>query len=306
MKPLFGSSKQTKENDTSVEDIFVTAKCSDELGDAYAAVTDTVFDEGAKQQKVLQREKSEKDAVRNAIGIWILSIGLLVVLAATGQLASVIAERFWVIAVLAAALIGYTVYALVLRSRRKRDADGAVCDKAEGDEATTDPTDFDYLFKDEQDPRIEEVKNKIYASFGVPDTAPIVDIIYPDYKAVDGEPVLKTQCKMTSLFNLGMKIFKDGESLCLADLDNRYDFPLNGLRSIETVYAPCKLTFWNKSTPHDEGRYALYEMKTDSNHHVRIDFYCILTMEKDGEVYGLYFPCYELPILKELTGVPVR
>ena len=44
-------------------------------------------------------------------------------------------------------------------------------------------------------------------------------------------------------------------------------------------------------------------MKKSAMDNVLFDTYHILEIEKDGEIYGLYFPCYELSAIEELTGL---
>ena len=74
-------------------------------------------------------------------------------------------------------------------------------------------------------------------------------------------------------------------------------------RSIKTVKEKITLDSWNKEEAHDEGRYEQYKIKISDVENVTIKSYHILELEHLGELYGIYFPCYELDTFERITGL---
>ena len=95
----------------------------------------------------------------------------------------------------------------------------------------------------------------------------------------------------------------ENDRLCLTDLESRFEFPLAELRRIRTVRKKISIPTWNKETAPDEDIYKPYKLSVDGYECIHFKPYHILELEHEGETWGIYFPCYELPVFEELTGL---
>ena len=163
---------------------------------------------------------------------------------------------------------------------------------------------FEEMDAEEQVASIEEDVNKIYEELGVPQNAATVDILLFKYKEKDGKIIPKTVGMQTcEFFNMEVKIFVRDGRLHLADVENLYSFDMSRLKSIETINKSTSLLSWNKEIGYDEERYKKHKISVNNLGNIIIKPYHILTLEHNGEEWGLYFPCYELEIFEILTGL---
>ena len=163
---------------------------------------------------------------------------------------------------------------------------------------------FEEMDAEEQVASIEEDVDKIYEELGVPQNAAAVDILLFKYKEKDGKIIPKTVGMQTcEFFNMEVKIFVRDGKLHLADVENLYSFDMSRLKSIETINKSTSLLSWNKEIGYDEERYKKHKISVNNLGNIIIKPYHILTLEHNGEEWGLYFPCYELEIFEILTGL---
>ncbi len=144
----------------------------------------------------------------------------------------------------------------------------------------------------------------IYDELGVPDNAETVDILSFTYKMKNGEVKAKeTGLNPTAFLNLEVKAFVRDGNLFLADLENKYSFPLSEMRAIRTIKKGISVAGWNKDIQPNKGIYKPYKMTIDDFECVHFKPYHILEFEHNGEVWGIYFPCYEREAFEKLTGL---
>lgn len=152
--------------------------------------------------------------------------------------------------------------------------------------------------------KFNALADSIYAEFGVPADAAAVDILSFNYKLKKDEPIAKEKgLSPTAYNNLAYKIFVNNGQLLLADLEKKYAFPLSELRIIRTVKKDISIPAWNKETPPDKGIFKQYKLGIDPFGNIHIKPYHILELEHGGEIWGIYFPKYELPTFEALTGL---
>ena len=152
--------------------------------------------------------------------------------------------------------------------------------------------------------RLEGVSGAILSELSVPSNARETDVLTFYYKDKNGK--LKHVMKGTSAFNylnLVYHAYADEENFYLSNLDGRYAFPKASLKAIRTVKQNTILASWNKEAPLDEGFYKQFKLQTNQYGCVITRKYHILVLEKDGQIWGIYFPCYELPTFEILTGL---
>ncbi|MBE6693660.1 MAG: hypothetical protein E7589_02710 [Ruminococcaceae bacterium] len=144
----------------------------------------------------------------------------------------------------------------------------------------------------------------IYDELNVPCDAASVDVLGFAYKIKKGEVCVQARpFETTVFFNFDLKIYATDECLCLADLENVYSFKLAELKAIQTVNKRISVPSWNKEEEPTKGEFKKYKITVDDMEDVYFKPYHILEGEHDGEVFGIYFPCYELDTFESLTGL---
>ena len=149
---------------------------------------------------------------------------------------------------------------------------------------------------------LEGTANAIYKELSVPDDAKDIDILSFFYKVKDGEiKVQEKGMQVSQYFNPEFKVFTDEENLYFANLEGKYAFPLSSIVKIHTVKKHIRIARWNKSEKLNKGIYKQYKLTTDNYGCVHCKQYHILEINYQGKSVGIYFPCYELPVLEEST-----
>ncbi len=149
--------------------------------------------------------------------------------------------------------------------------------------------------------------NAIYDEFSVPSEAKEVDVLVFCYKIKNNKVKVCSRFMQTVPFsNSVFKIFSDSENIYLANLEGKYAFPRLSVRNIHTVNKRIRIIGWNKEESPKKGIYKQYKINAEDNEVISCKPYYILEVIRDGEAWGIFFPCYELPIFEELTGLKAK
>lgn len=149
---------------------------------------------------------------------------------------------------------------------------------------------------------LDGVANAVYAELAVPDDAKDIDVLSFFYKIKDGEiKVQEKGMQVFQYFNPEFKIFSDEGNLYLANLEGKYAFPLSSIVKMHTVKKHIRIAGWNKDEKFNNGIYKQYKLTTDNYGCIHCKQYYILEINHQGDSYGIYIPCYELPVLEEYT-----
>ncbi len=141
-------------------------------------------------------------------------------------------------------------------------------------------------------------------ALSVPADAPLADVFLFAYKLCGGEVLAQPFGKGDiRFFNTGIKVFVEEGRLCLADSEHVWGFSLSDLVRIKTMREKIHLPKWNKPLPPSDARYSEYAIENHRMAGIVIGEYHILEFQKEGALYGLYFPNYELPVFEALTGL---
>lgn len=144
--------------------------------------------------------------------------------------------------------------------------------------------------------------NAAYSELGVPENAPCVDVFGFQYKEKNGK-VAVMGSGVFEFVNICARMYvKEGE-LCIADTESVYAFPLDSLRGIQTVKKRTSFIGWHKELPPTHESFKPYRLAVNQYEAVMCKPYYILEAEVRGQVWGVYFPCYELPVIEGLTGL---
>lgn len=144
----------------------------------------------------------------------------------------------------------------------------------------------------------------IQDELNVPKDAVWIDTLSFKYKLKNGEiRPCTTGMQMTVYFNACVKIYTTPDELHIVDLENVYSFPKSEIKSIITVNKRISVPTWNKEENPTKGKFKQYKITLNNLGHIFFKPYYILEIEKDGERFGIYFPCYELDVVENLTGL---
>lgn len=151
---------------------------------------------------------------------------------------------------------------------------------------------------------LERVKESIFTELSVPASAKEVDLLSFFYKVKEDKiKVCRNPMQTAQYFNSVYKVYTDAENLYLTNLDAKHSFPLSSLRAIRTVNKRVVMDEWYKDEPHNKGQYKPYKIALTRQGEYTYKGYHILELELNGELWGIYFPSYELTFFEEITGL---
>ena len=157
---------------------------------------------------------------------------------------------------------------------------------------------------EQQSEEIDRDFKLIHKELDVPENAAEIDVLIFKYKLKNGEIRPHTSGFQTTAYvNLTVKIYETLNELHIADLENVYSFDKSELRAISTVNKRIAVPLWNKEEEPTKGIYKPYKMTVNNVGDVFLKPYHILEIERNNQLFGLYFPCYELETVEKLTGL---
>ena len=151
---------------------------------------------------------------------------------------------------------------------------------------------------------LEKSSDAIFADLGVPSDAKEIDVLSFFYKVKGDEiKVCEKAFMVAPYMNPIFHAFADSENLYLANLEYKYAFPLTSIKGIKTVKKATQITEWNKDEPHNKGNYKQYKISGDKYGCITCKCHHIIEIDRSGELWGIYIPSYELPVIEELIGI---
>ena len=287
MKPFFGIDiTEDKDNETINGDEFVVAKTADEEAQA--------LEEAVDEANELVK-KSELPRALRVIRFFSGALALIAIVAIfkaiSGYDGVTLAEGYknapWIFWTGGGCLLLWLALTIVGSAKEKEVVESEAAKKAVSE--------------------LDEAVENVYEILEVPEDAENVDILAFNYKLKDGEPVPKERpFAMTTFFNIDLKVFSDGEYLYLTTAGEKYAFALSSMKAIYTVKKRILIPDWNKDTPPNKGEYKPYKMAFNNLECVSLKNYHILVLEREDEEWGIWFPCYELPVFEKLTGLSAQ
>ena len=154
---------------------------------------------------------------------------------------------------------------------------------------------------------LDSTCSAVYSELSVPADAKEVDILSFFYKVKNGEiKVCEKGMQITPYFNPVFKIYSDSDHLYIANLEGKYAFPLSAISSIRTIKKHIRIPGWNKDEGYDKGIYKQYKLTADNYGCIHCKHYHILEINHNGQLWGIYFPCYELPVFESAAGLTAQ
>lgn len=151
---------------------------------------------------------------------------------------------------------------------------------------------------------LDQTCEAVFLDLKVPEDAKEMDVLSFFYK-VDGDniKVCEKAIQIAPYMNPIFHVFADSENLYFANLDGKYAFPLSAIKAIRSVKKSIRIMEWNKDEEYNKGIYKPYKLREDNYGCIGCKNYHIVEVEHDNETWGIYIPCYELPVIEELTGL---
>ena len=155
------------------------------------------------------------------------------------------------------------------------------------------------------DADVQETLGLAYEELGVPEDAVKMDAFVFRYKEKNGKISIRSM-GFFEFINVEVRAYVKDEALCLADTESVYAIPLKSLRSIQTVKKTAMFQGWNKELLPNDKSFKPYHVGVNQYETIFCKPYCILEAEIRGEIWGVYFPSYELPVVEGLTGLKAQ
>ena len=151
---------------------------------------------------------------------------------------------------------------------------------------------------------LDKICDAVLLDLKVPQDAKEMDVLSFFYKENgDKIKVCEKALQIAPYMNPIFHVFADAENLYLANLDAKYAIPLSAIKAIRSIKKTIRITEWNKDEPCNKGIYKQYKLSEDNYGCVCCKSYHVLEFEHGSATWGLYFPCYELAVIEELTGL---
>lgn len=148
---------------------------------------------------------------------------------------------------------------------------------------------------------LEKSSDAILHDLGIPSDAKEIDVLRFFYKVKNDEIKVCEKAFIPAPFmNPIFHAFTDSENLYLANLECKYAFPLSAIKGIKTVNKTTRIEEWNKDEPHNKGIYKQYKISEDKYSCIICKCHHIIEIEHSGELWGVYIPPYELPVIEDL------
>ena len=151
---------------------------------------------------------------------------------------------------------------------------------------------------------LDKTCEAILSDLKVPQDSKEIDILSFFYKVKNNDiKVCEKGLQIAQYINPSFHIFTDSENLYLANLEAKYAIPLSAIKAIKSIRKSIRILEWNKDEEYNKGIYKQYKLSEDNYGCIICKSYHILEFEHDNDLWGIYFPCYELPVIEELTDL---
>ncbi len=150
--------------------------------------------------------------------------------------------------------------------------------------------------------KLAEITEKIYISHGAPKDCAKADILTVCCKTKTDRNGNEKQI-ITDRHNILMGVFTEADSFCLVTPYSKFAISLKFLQRISTIDEQFPINNWEREISKEDDYFKSHGLRTDSHGASYAERYHILEFSHNDEEWGLFFPCYELPVFEELTGL---
>ena len=151
---------------------------------------------------------------------------------------------------------------------------------------------------------MEQLDKRSEELLGVPENHGKVDVLSFRYTEKNGKVKIKEDI-FYKFSNDEMKLYRDKDNLCLADIECVYSIPIADIKGYVLKKKKAEMDEWNKDVPFNKGRYKQYKIATNDYGTIFCKYYALQFADVFGE-YELFFPVYELEAFKAIADAPVE
>lgn len=151
---------------------------------------------------------------------------------------------------------------------------------------------------------IEQLQKQSEEMLGVSPESKAVDVLSFRYTEKNGKVKIKEDL-FYKHSNNEMKLYRNNDNLCLADIECVYSIPIADIKRYVLKKKKAEMDEWNKDTPFDKGEYKQYKIAANDYGTIFCKYYALQFADAFGE-YELFFPEYELEAFKEIADAPVE
>lgn len=137
----------------------------------------------------------------------------------------------------------------------------------------------------------------------IPHDAPKVDIMMFKYTEKNGKIKFVREDMAADYVNNVMRLFREGDNICLANLSEVFAFPADGFTKLILKKKKAAIQGWNKEEVFDKGEYKQYKIRSDGYGGYICRYYALQYADTYGE-YEILFPEYELKQFEKLMSLP--
>lgn len=149
--------------------------------------------------------------------------------------------------------------------------------------------------------KIDEFDRKCYEYLGVPEDADTFEIFGMCYKIINNEIVFEHNSAI-GFSNPEMKVYRKGDCLCFADIENLYEIKPDSEGRIEKHSGEISVLSWHKEEKYNKGAYQKYNIRRKGLLKYVMHTYYSYDFTVNGEEYKMYFPPYEFENVMKITG----
>lgn len=156
----------------------------------------------------------------------------------------------------------------------------------------------------EANARLASLDKNSEIMLGVPQEYEKVDVLSFEYVEKNGK-VKIPDTQSYRYLNNAMKLYKNGDMLCLADIERVYSLPIADVKKYVLKKRKALMSGWNKETAYNEGRYIKYRLSKNDNGSINSKYCAMRCADTFGE-YEVFFPEYELEAFKAIADAPTE
>ncbi len=156
----------------------------------------------------------------------------------------------------------------------------------------------------EANARLASLDKNSEIMLGVPQEYEKVDVLSFEYVEKNGKARIRDTQSYRYLNN-AMKLYKNGDMLCLADIERVYSLPIADVKKYVLKKRKTIISGWNKETAYNEGRYIKYRLSKNDNGSINSKYCAMRCADTFGE-YEVFFPEYELEAFKAVADAPTE
>lgn len=145
--------------------------------------------------------------------------------------------------------------------------------------------------------RVKSIRRSCYEALDVPENAAELDVLAIDYRRDGGgvRPVFRG-----AVDNIPVRMWRRDSTLCMADVSARMEVPLGCMTGLAFYRYTVRLSGWNKRRSwrqyKQQGTFA-------TKYGVSVKGCCVLSVQREGEMYQIWLPGYEKSAAENLTGL---